>query len=204
MLRRLIVPIFLILAVAAVGSMCTAVTGARAKRRLEHRALAPAAGTNPASPKVDSAATRVTACPEKLADTTGWTRVEPEGSRISILIPPDFQVLAQSGSPDPNPPFLAARAVNGDEFHLTNRTRPTHASDFPDYKSTSTCRIMIGYVVADLETARDSWRGGDHNVVLATYDLGVMRYLTVLGTTESIEHQRQLVTALHYAQFRAQ
>jgi hypothetical protein len=204
MLRRLIVPIFLILVVAGVGSMCTALTGARAKRQLEQRALAPTPSTTPASPKVDSAATRVIACPEKLADTTGWTRVAPEGSRISILIPPDFQVVSQSGSPDPNPPFLAARAVNGDEYHLTNRTRPIQASDFLDYKSTTTCRIMIGFLVADLETARDSWRGGDHNVVLASYDLGVMKYITVLGTTESVEHQRQIVTALHYVKFRAQ
>ena len=37
MLRRMIVPLFVIFAVAGVATMCTAVTGAKARRRLQQQ-----------------------------------------------------------------------------------------------------------------------------------------------------------------------
>lgn len=208
MLRRLIVPIFLILVIAGVGSMCTAISGAKARRRLQHRTLPPTANTTPLAVDADSAqreaAAASVACPKTRADTTGWKRVEPEGSSISILIPPDFMVVASTGSPESHPPFLVVRALNGDEYRLTSSTRGIRASDFRDYKSASTCRIAIGYLFGDLETASDTWRGGDHNVLLASYFLGTNRFITLLGTTESLEHQRQLVAVMHYARLRGE
>ena len=207
MLRRMIVPILFIFVVAGVGSMCTAISGARAKRRLQHRPV-PTANTTPLAIDADSAQRAAhapsVACPKTLADTTGWKRVAPEGSTISILIPPDFTVVPRTGSPESNPPFLIVRALNGDEYRLTSSTRSIGASDFRDYKSASTCRIAIGYLFGDLETASDTWRGGDHNVLLASYFLGTNRYITLLGTTESVEHQRQLVAVMHYARIKAE
>jgi hypothetical protein len=208
MLRRLIVPIVVIVVLAVMGSMCTAVTGAKARRRLQHRELPPTANTTPLAIDTDSAQRQAraasVACPKTLPDTTGWKRVAPEGSPISIQIPPDFAVVPATGSPESNPPFLVVRAMNGDEYRLTNSIRDIRASDFRDYHSTSTCRIMIGYLYADLETASDTWRGGDHNVVLASYFLGTMHFITLIGTTESVEHQRQLVAMMHYARFTTQ
>ena len=208
MLRRLIVPIVVIVVLAVVGSMCTAVTGAKARRRLQHQQIPPTANTTPLAIDADSAQREAraasVACPKTLPDTTGWKRMVPEGSPISILIPPDFTVVPSTGSAESNPPFLVVRALNGDEYRLTSSTRSIRASDFRDYKSTSTCRIMIGYWFADLETASDSWRGGDHNVLLASYFLGTMRFVTMLGTTESLEHQRQLVAVMHYARLTTQ
>ena len=125
-----------------------------------------------------------------------------EGQPIDIPVPPDFEMIPQTGSAEANPPFLVLRATNGDEYRLTRDTGPIHASDIRDYQSTSSCRITIGDVTADLETARDSWRGGEHRAVLASYRLGTMNFITVHGTTESAEHQRQLVAAIHGARFR--
>ena len=125
-----------------------------------------------------------------------------DGFPIDIPVPPDFEMVPQTGSAEVNPPFLVLRATNGDEYRLTHAIRGIRASDVRDYESTSTCRIMIGDVIADLETARDTWRGGEHRVVLASYWLGTMNYITILGTTETAEHQRQLVAALHGARFR--
>ena len=213
MLRRMIVPIFLIFAVAGVASMCTAVTGARAKRRLLHREVASAAPTavvapaQPASQPRAQAATEtpIVACPERLVDAAGWRRMSAEGAPIDIPVPPDFEVVPQTGSVEANPPFLVLRATNGDEYRLTWATGPIHASDIRDYESTSTCRITISNILfADLETVRDTWRGGEHRAVLATYWLGNRKFITVQGTTESAEHQREIVAAIHGARFRAQ
>ncbi len=125
-----------------------------------------------------------------------------EGQPIDIPVPPDFEVVPQTGSVDVNPPFLVLRATNGDEFRLTRGTSPIHASDIRDYESTSSCKITIGNVTADIETARDSWRGGEHGAVLASYRLGTTNFITIHGTTESAEHQRELVAAIHGARFR--
>jgi hypothetical protein len=212
MLRRLIVPIFLILVVAGVGSMCTAISGAKAKRRLlqQHReAAATAVATKPAttakdSTRRDSSDAPIVACPERLLDVSSWRRMSADGAPIEIPVPPDFEAVTQS-SPEATPPFLILRATNGDEYRLTRATGPIHASDFRDYESTSTCRITITNILfADLETVRDTWRGGEHRAVLATYWLGNRNFITVQGTTESAEHQRQLVAAIHGARFRAQ
>ena len=211
MLRRLIVPIFLILVVAGVGSMCTAISGAKAKRRLlQHmRESASTASAGPAPTlgkptRQDSSEAPIVACPERLLDVSSWRRMSADGAPIEIPVPPDFEVVPSS-SPEPNPPFLVLRATNGDEYRLTRTTRSIHASDFRDYESTSTCRITISNILfADLETARDTWRGGEHRAVLASYFLGTNNFITVYGTTESAEHQRQLVAAIHGARFRAQ
>ena len=87
MLRRLIVPIFLILVVAGVGSMCTAISGAKVRRRLlQHRDLSPTAvATTPASPVKDSARAgegQIVACPEQLPDMAAWRRMTPDGAPI--------------------------------------------------------------------------------------------------------------------------
>ncbi|HKN67321.1 MAG TPA: hypothetical protein VJW73_13655 [Gemmatimonadaceae bacterium] len=210
MLRRLIVPIFLILVVAGVGSMCTAISGAKAKRRLlqhvRESASTSTAGPAPTartSKRVDSSEAPIVACPERLLDVSSWRRMSADGERIEIPVPPDFEVVSQS-SPEAVPPFLVLRATNGDEYRLTHTTRGIHATDFRDYESTSTCRISISNILfADLETARDTWRGGEHRAVLASYFLGTMNFITVYGTTESREHQLQLVAAIHGASFRA-
>ena len=210
MLRRLIVPIFLILVVAGVGSMCSAVTGARAKRRLaERRELARTAVAKALPAPRDSARhtageAQIVACPEQLPDVATWRRMSAEGSSIEIPVPPDFNALPQSGTPDASAPFLVLRATNGDEYSLTRSTAAIRSRDFRDYESTSSCQITIGDVIADLETARDTWRGGEHRAVLASYRLGTMSFITIHGTTESAEHQRQLVAAIHGARFRAQ
>jgi hypothetical protein len=209
MLRRLIVPIFLILVVAGVGSMCTAISGAKAKRRfLQHvREPASTAIARPAPPvgdaaRPDSSNAPIVACPERLLDVSSWRRMSADGEPIEIPVPPDFEVVPQS-TPDADPPFLVLRATNGDEYRLTHTTRGIHVKDFRDYESTSTCRISISNILfADLETARDTWRGGEHRAVLASYFLGTMNFITVYGTTESREHQRQLVAAIHGARFR--
>lgn len=211
MLRRLIVPIFLVLVVAGVGSMCTAISGAKAKHRLlqQHReSAATAAATKPATTTKDSTRAAgespIVACPERLVDVSSWRRTSADGAPIEIPVPPDFELMPPS-SPEPNPPFLVLRATNGDEYRLTRATGPIHASDFRDYQSTSTCRITISNILfADLETVRDTWRGGEHRAVLATYWLGNRNFITVQGTTESAEHQRQIVAAIHGARFRAQ
>lgn len=209
MLRRMIVPIFVIFALAGVASMCTAVTGAKARRRLQHREVAVAPPTvAPARPVRDSAtapasAAQIVACPERLPDMAGWRKMSVDGSPIEIPVPPDFEVVPQTGSAEADPPFLVLRATNGDEYRLTRRTGGIRASDFRDYESTSTCRISIGDVIADLETARDTWRGGEHRAVLASYRLGTANFITVYGTTETREHQLQLVTAIHGARFHA-
>lgn len=210
MLRRMIVPIFLIFAIAGVASMCTAITGARAKRRLLHREVASPAPTpavapaQPASQARSQAASeaQIVACPERLTDAAGWRRMSAEGQPIDIPVPPDFEMVPQTGSVEANPPFLVLRAANGDEYRLTRGTGPIHASDVRDYETTSNCRITIGDVIADLETARDTWRGGEHRAVLASYRLGTTSFITIHGTTESAEHQRQLVAAIHGARFR--
>ena len=209
MLRRMIVPLFLIFSVAGVASMCTAVSGAKAKRRLQHREVAAPSTVAPARPASDSApaaasAAPIAACPERLPDMVGWRRMSADGSAIEIPVPPDFEVVPQSGSPDANSPLLVLRATNGDEYRLTRGTGATRASDFRDYASTSSCRITIGDVVADIETARDTWRGGEHRAVVASYRLGTMSFITIHGTTESAEHQRQIVASIHGARFRAQ
>jgi hypothetical protein len=211
MLRRLIVPVFLILVVAGVGSMCTAISGAKAKRRLlQHvRESASTATAGPAPPltystRRDSSEAPILACPERLVDVSSWRRMSADGAPIEIPVPPDFEAVPTS-SPDANPPFLVLRATNGDEYRLTRTTGPIHARDFRDYESTSTCRITISNILfADLETARDTWRGGEHRAVLATYWLGNRSFITVYGATETAEHQRQLVAAIHGARFRAQ
>lgn len=212
MLRRLIVPIFLILVVAGVGSMCTAISGAKARRRLlQHRDLSPTAvATTPASPVKDSARARagdgqIVACPEQLPDMAAWRRMTPDGAPIDIPVPPDFEVVPQTGSVDVNPPFLVLRATNGDELRLTRTPRPLQIRDFRDYESTSSCRINTSNILfADIETARDTWRGGEHRAVFASYFIGTNNYITLYGTTETPEHQRQLVAAIHGARFRAQ
>ena len=208
MLRRMIVPIFVIFAVAGLASMCTAITGAKAKRRLQQREVAssPAvASAQPASKPHPQAATeaQITACPERLDDAAGWRRVSAEGQPIDIPVPPDFEMVPQTGSAEANPPFLVLRATNGDEYRRTRGTGPIHSSDVRDYESTSSCRITIGDVAADLETARDTWRGGEHRAVLASYRLGATSFITIHGTTETAEHQRQLVAVMHGARFRA-
>jgi len=210
----MIVPIFLIFVVAGVGSMCTAISGAKAKRRLrqQHRELSPTVvATTPASPAKDSAhragagESQIVACPEQLPDIAGWRRMTADGAPIEIPVPPDFEVIPQTGTVDVNPPFLVLRATNGDEYRLTRSPGPIHARDFRDYESTSTCRINTGNILfADIETARDTWRGGEHRAVLATYWLGNRNFITIHGTTETAEHQRQLVAAIHGARFRAQ
>jgi hypothetical protein len=210
MLRRLIVPVFLIFVVAGVGSMCTAISGAKAKRRLlqQHReSVATPVVAQQATPVKDS--TRVAAdgpivaCPERLPDISSWRRMSADGAPIEIPVPPDFEVVPPS-SAEANPPFLVLRATNGDEYRLTRATGPIYSRDFRDYASTSTCRISIGNILfADLETVRDTWRGGEHRAVLATYWLANRSFITILGTTETAEHQRQLVAAIHGARFRA-
>ena len=207
MLRRMIVPIFVIFAVAGLASMCTAITGAKAKRRLQQREVVSSpvvAPAQPASKPRPQAATetQITACPERLDDAAGWRRMSAEGQPIDIPVPPDFEMVPQTGSAEANPPFLVLRATNGDEYRLTRGTGPIHASDVRDYESTSTCRITIGDVVADLETARDTWRAGEHRAVFASYRLGTTNFITIHGTTETAEHQRQLVAAIHGARFR--
>ena len=204
----MIVPIFVIFAIAGVASMCTAVTGAKARRRLQHREVASAPTVAPARPTVDSARmvaapAPITACPERLPDIAAWRRLPGDGMLIDFPVPPDFEIVPQTGSVDANPPFLVLRATNGDEFRLTNATGPIHARDIRDYESTSTCRITIGDVFADIETVRDTWRGDEHRAVLATYWLGDRRFITFQGTSETAEHQRQLVAAIHGARFRA-
>lgn len=126
-----------------------------------------------------------------------------DGAPIEIPVPPDFEVVPQSGSPDANPPFLVLRATNGDEYRLTRSTGGIRLRDFRDYESTSSCQFTIGDVIADIETARDTWRGGEHRAVLASYRLGANSFITVHGTTENPEHQRQIVAAIHAARFRA-
>lgn len=208
MLRRMIVPLVLIFAIGGAASMCTAITGAKARRRLRERqvASAPAAPVVAVRPAKDSASlaasARITACPEMLLDMAGWRRMSADGSPIEIPVPPDFEVVPQTGSAEVNPPFLVLRATNGDEYRLTHTTRGIRASDVRDYESTSTCRINIGDVIADLETARDTWRGGEHRAVLASYWLGTSNYITIHGTTETAEHQRQLVAVIHGAHFK--
>lgn len=208
MLRRMIIPIFVIFAVAGLASMCTAITGAKAKRRLQQREVASSPAVAPAQPASKpgpraTTETQITACPERLDDAAGWRRVSAEGQPIDIPVPPDFEMVPQTGSAEANPPFLVLRATNGDEYRLTRGTGPIHASDVRDYESTSSCRITIGDVAADLETARDTWRGGEHRAVLASYRLGTTSFITIHGTTETAEHQRQLVAAIHGARFRA-
>ena len=209
MLRRMIVPIFVIFAVAGLASMCTAITGAKAKRRLQQREVASSPAVAPAQPASKprpqaAPEAQITACPERLDDAATWRRVSAEGEPIDIPVPPDFEMVPQTGSVEVNPPFLVLRATNGDEYRLTRATGPIHASDIRDYESTSTCRITIGNILfADLETARDTWRGGEHRAVLATYWLGNRNFITIQGTTETAEHQRQLVAAIHGARFRA-
>ncbi len=211
MLRRLIVPIFLIFVVAGVGSMCTAISGAKAKRRfLQHRDPSPAAvATTPASPvksptRARAGDSQIVACPEQLPDIAVWRRLTVDGYPIEIPVPPDFEVVPQTGSVEVHPPFLVLRATNGDEYRLTRAPGGIHAGDFRDYESTSTCRINLGNILfADIETARDTWRGGEHRAVLASYFLGTGNYITLYGTTETAEHQRQLVAAIHGARFRA-
>lgn len=211
MLRRMIVPIFLILVVAGVGSMCTAISGARAKRRLaERRELArtEVAKALPAvkdSNRAVASDEPIVACPQQLPDVAGWRTMTADGAPIEIPVPPDFEMVPQTGSVDVHPPFLVLRATNGDEYRLTRATGPIHASDFRDYESTSTCRLTIGNILfADVETVRDTWRGGAHRAVLATYWLGNRNFITIHGTTETAEHQRQLLAAIHGARFRAQ
>ena len=211
MLRRMIVPIFLVVVVAGVGSMCTAMTGARAKRRLaERRELArtTVAKALPAASDTTRAAAAeppIVACPERLPDVAGWRTMTADGAPIEIPVPPDFEMVPQTGTVDVHPPFLVLRATNGDEYRLTRATGPIQVSDFRDYESTSTCRLTIDHILfADVETARDTWRGGEHRAVLATYWLGNRNFITIHGTTETAEHQRQLVAAIHGARFRAQ
>src|SRR5690349_21049570 len=159
MLRRLIVPIFLIFVVAGVGSMCTAITGARAKRRLaERRELARIA--TPKALPVARDSTRaaveppIVACPARLPDVAGWRTMTADGAPIEIPVPPDFEMVPQTGSVDAQPPFLVLRATNGDEYRLTRATGPIQASDFRDYERTSTCRLTLDNILfADVETA---------------------------------------------------
>lgn len=209
MLRRMIVPLFVIFAVAGVATMCTAVTGAKARRRLQQqrREAASAPTAAPARPATDSvsvaaAPAQITACPERLPDVAGWRRMSADGAPIEIPVPPDFSVIEQTGSVDANPPFLVLRATNGDEFRLTSTSGPIHARDIRDFESTSSCRITFGDNFADIETGRDTWKGGEHRAVLATYWLGNRRFITFQGTTETAEHQRELVTVIHAARFR--
>lgn len=208
MLRRMIVPIFVIFAVAGVATMCTAVTGAKARRRLQHREVASLPPAAPARPEslphsVAVSAPEIGACPERLADAASWRRMSADGAPIEIPVPPDFEVVPQTGSVEADPPFLVLRATNGDEYRLTRGTSGIGARDFRDYESTSNCRITIGDVIVDIETARDTWRGGEHRAVLASFRLGMSSFITVHGTTETEEHQRQLVAAMHGARFRA-
>jgi hypothetical protein len=211
MLRRLIVPIFLIFVVAGVASMCTAVTGARAKRRLQqHQPGQRTSTVLPSSPKAVRDFTQragepqLSACPEQLPDIAGWRRMTADAAPIDIPVPPDFEMVPQTGSVDVHPPFLVLRATNGDEFRLTRATVAIRAKDFRDYESTSTCRFNTGNILfADVETARDTWRGGEHRAVLANYFLGSGNYITLYGTTETAEHQRQLLAAIHGARFQA-
>jgi hypothetical protein len=210
MLRRTIVPIFLIFVVAGVGSMCTAISGTKAKRRLlqQHRELAATpVATQTATTAKDSthvaAEEPIVACPEHLPDVSSWRRMSADGTPIDIPVPPDFEVVPQS-VPEANPPFLILRATNGDEYRLTRTTGPIELKNFRDYERTSTCRFTLSNILfADLETARDTWRGGEHRAVLASYSLSTNNFITVYGTTESGEHQRQLVAAIHGAHFRA-
>ena len=210
MLRRMIVPIFLIFVVAGVASMCTAVTGARARRRLQLQRGNRTSMALPVSPEPVRDFThraagepQLVACPEQLPDIAGWRKMTADGAPIEIPVPPDFEVVPQTGSVDVHPPFLVLRATNGDEFRLTRAPGAIHVKDFRDYESTSTCRFNTGNILfADVETARDTWRGGEHRAVLASYFLGTNNFITVYGTTESREHQLQLVAAIHGARFQ--
>ena len=209
MLRRLLIPITLLVVVAGVGTMCTALTGASAKRKLQQRAQRGSAMVEVLpTPDVPDSARSVRAdapggaCSGNLPDASQWTRVLPEGSAIDIPLPPGFDIVSQGMGQGPDMPFLVVRASNGDEFRLTRSSRPYHGTDVAQYASSSSCRRWISEVLTDIETGRDTWRAGNLKIVIASYALGTTSFIAFHGTAETAERQAQMLAAVHNARFR--
>jgi hypothetical protein len=204
MLRRLLIPIMVLVVVGVVGTMCTALTGASARRRLQRAQRPNGIIELPAPAPTDSApgaARGLEACPASLPDVSGWARISAEGSGIEIPMPPGFENVSQMSVDGVESPFLIVRALNGDEYRLTHSKRPYSGRELRQFEKTSSCRTVIGDVPVDIEIGRDTWRPGDVKVVIASFvvDANVIAFH---GTAETAERQAQILAAVHNARFR--